>query len=71
MASTPVPDLCILYGSHTPLNAATLAQLYQNHHAYVSAVSDVNNDNVEAGYILSDDAEANIFEAAHSGILNR
>jgi hypothetical protein len=34
-------------------------------------VSDVNNDNVEAGYILSDDAEANVFEAAHSGILNR
>jgi hypothetical protein len=34
----------------------------------VSAVSDVNNDNVKAGYILS---EANIFEAAHSGILKR
>ena len=65
------PGLCFLYGSHTPLDAATLAQLYRNHHAYVSAVSDVNNDNVEAGYILSDDAEANIFEAAHSGILNR
>jgi hypothetical protein len=65
------PGLCFLYGSHTPLDAATLAQLYRNHHAYVSAVSDVNNNNVEAGYILSDDAEANIFEAAHSGILNR
>jgi len=65
------PGLCILYGSHTPLDAATLAQLYGNHHAYVSAVSDVNNDNVEAGYILNDDAEANIFEAAHSGILKR
>ena len=65
------PDLCILYGSHTPLDAATLAQLYQNHHGYVSAVSDVNNDNVKAGYILSEDAEANIFEAAQSGILKR
>ena len=65
------PDLCILYGSHTPLDAATLAQLYQNHHGYVSAVSEVNNDNVKAGYILSDDAEANIFEAAQSGILKR
>ena len=43
------PGLCILYGSHTPLDAATLAQLYGNHHAYVSAVSDGNNDNVEAG----------------------
>jgi hypothetical protein len=63
------PGLCLLYGSHTPLHAATLARLYRNHHAYVSAVSDVNGDNVEAGYILSDDAEANIFEAAHSGIL--
>jgi hypothetical protein len=35
----------------------------------VSAVSDVNYDNVKAGYILSDDAEANIFEATQSGIL--
>src|ERR1700747_1469292 len=25
------PNLCILYGSHTPLDAATLAQLYGNH----------------------------------------
>jgi hypothetical protein len=65
------PDLCILYGSHTPLDAATLAQLYGNHHACVSAVSDVNNDNVKAGYVLNDDAEANIFEAAQSGILRR
>ena len=65
------PGLCILYGSHTPLDAATLAQLYGNHHAYVSAVSDVNNDNVKAGYVLSEDAEANIFEAAQSGIVKR
>jgi len=65
------PGLCILYGSHTPFDAATLAQLYQNHHAYVSAVSDVNNENVKAGYILSEDAEANIFEAEQSGILKR
>ena len=50
---------------------ATLAQLYRNHDGYVSAVSDVNNDNVEAGYILRDDAEANIFEAEQSGILKR
>jgi hypothetical protein len=64
------PGLCILYGSHTPFDAATLAQLYQNHRAYVSAVSDVNNDNVKAGYILSDDAEANIFEAEQSGTLS-
>jgi hypothetical protein len=63
--------LCILYGSHTPLDAATLAQLYGNHHGYVSAVNDVNYDNVKAGYILSEDAEANIFEAAQSGILKR
>jgi hypothetical protein len=65
------PGLCILYGSHTPLDAATLAQLYGNHSGYVSAVSEVNNDNVKAGYILSEDAEANIFEAAHSGIVKR
>jgi hypothetical protein len=37
----------------------------------VSAVSDVNSDNVKAGYILRDDAEANVFEAEQSGILKR
>jgi hypothetical protein len=51
-----------------PLDAATLAQLYGNHYGYVSAVSDVNYDNVKAGYLLSEGAEPNIFEAAQSGI---
>ena len=33
-------------------------------------MSVVNDENVKAGYILSEDAEANIFEAEQSGILN-
>jgi hypothetical protein len=62
------PGFCILYGSHTPFDEVTLARLYRNHGAYVSAVSHVNNDNVAAGYILRGDAEANKQAAAQSEI---
>jgi hypothetical protein len=62
------PGFCFLYGSHRPFDDATLAQLYRNHGAYVSAVSHVNNDNVAAGYILREDAEANKQAAAQSEI---
>ena len=65
------PGLCFPLRVPYALRCGDVGELYQNHHAYVSAVSDVNNDNVKAGYILSEDAEVNIFEAAHSGILKR
>ena len=59
---------CVLYGSHLPFDAATLAQLYPNHGAYVSAVSHVSHDNVKAGYILQEDAQTDIDDAAHSSV---
>jgi hypothetical protein len=59
---------CIDYGSHLPFDAATLAQLYPNHGAYVSAVSHVSHNNVEAGYILQEDAQTDIVDAAHSSV---
>jgi hypothetical protein len=62
------PGLCFLFGSHTPFDAATLALLYPNHGAYVSAVSHVSHDNVEAGYILQEDAQTDIDDAAHSSV---
>ena len=64
----PSPSPCFLYGSHTPFNAATLARLYPSHGAYVSAVSRVSHDNVEAGYILQEDAQTDIVDAAHSSV---
>ena len=54
---------------HTPFDAATLARLYRNHGAYVSAVDHVTNDNLAAGYILNEDAQTDIQEAAQSGKL--
>jgi hypothetical protein len=68
--SGPVPSLasCFLYGSHTPFNAATLTRLYPSHGAYASAVSHVSHDNVEAGYILQEDAQTDIVDAAHSSV---
>ena len=62
------PGLCFLFGSHTPFNAATLARLYPSHGAYVSAVSRVSHDNVEAGYILQEDAQTDLVDAAHSSV---
>lgn len=62
------PGFCFLYGSHEPFDDATLAALYRNHGAYVSAVSHVTNDNVAAGYILPPDAEATKEQAAQSAI---
>jgi hypothetical protein len=58
----------LLYGSHTPFDATTLARLYPNPGAYVSAVSRVSHDNVEAGYILQEDAQTDLVDAAHSSV---
>ena len=62
------PGLCFLYGSHTPFDAATLSRLYPNHGSYVSALSHVTNDNLAAGYILPEDAQADMQAAAQSDI---
>jgi hypothetical protein len=43
-------------GYSVPFDSSTLARLYRNHGAYVSAVSHVNRDNVKAGYIVQEDA---------------
>src|SRR5262249_56723620 len=57
------PDLCILDGSHTPLDAATLVQLYHNHPGYATAVTGANTANVKAGDIPGVDAKVNTSEA--------
>jgi len=59
-------SFCALYGTHIPFSAQLLAQLYRNHGAYVSAVAHVTNDNVAAGYLLSQDAEETMTDAGES-----
>jgi len=62
---------CRLYGSHEPFDAATLARLYPTHAGYVSAVKEVTEKNLKAGYILKYDADATIAEAEKSEIGKR
>lgn len=61
-------SFCFLFGTHMPFDDAQLDSLYRNHGAYVSRVSQVNEANVAAGYIQEADAEANVREAAQSGV---
>jgi len=58
-------------GFSVPFDKATLAVLYRNHGAYVSAVAHANNDNLADGYILPEDAEESQENAAESGVGKR
>jgi hypothetical protein len=67
----PLANACRTYGSHVPFTDGMLAELYGDHGAYVSQVARVTEDNLLAGYLVVDDAEATIREAAHSTIGKR
>ncbi len=59
---------CRLFGSHVSFDDITLDALYRNHGDYVSAVNHVTNDNLKAGFILTEDAQETRVEAAQSDI---
>jgi hypothetical protein len=62
---------CSLYGSYQPFDAKTLAALYRDHDTYVRRVAQVAQGNVKRGFIVQEDAEATIREAAQSSIGKR
>jgi hypothetical protein len=62
------PSFCNLLGSYQPFDAATLDELYRNHGAYVSQVTQTTHDNLSNGFIVPEDAMATVQEAAHSEI---
>ncbi|HEY3178593.1 MAG TPA: alpha/beta hydrolase domain-containing protein [Casimicrobiaceae bacterium] len=62
------PGACVRWGYSVPFDDALLKSLYRNHGQYVSRVVQVNERNVESGYILEDDAEIDNEEAAHSDV---
>jgi hypothetical protein len=62
---------CRLYGSHEPFDAATVASLYPTHAAYVTAVREVTQRAVQAGYILKVDADQTIAAAERSNVGGR
>jgi hypothetical protein len=49
--------LCLLCGTTKPFDQATLAALYPDHSAYVSAFNAATDRAVNAGFILQHDAE--------------
>jgi hypothetical protein len=49
--------LCLLFGTTVPFDAATLASLYPDHRAYVSAFSKATRRAMRAGVILKHDAK--------------
>jgi hypothetical protein len=62
---------CNLFGVHEPFTDARLRELYRNHGRYVSQVTQVNNANRRAGYIVPADASASTRTAAQSDIGRR
>ena len=65
------PGFCRLNGSFEPFDRATLESLYPTHDAYVAAVRQMTDQNVKAGYILKNAAEATIAEAQHADVSRR
>jgi hypothetical protein len=63
----PAVNACRTYGSYVPFDDQTLAALYTNHGSYVSQVARVTAENLGTGYIVVEDAEATIREAARLG----
>jgi hypothetical protein len=62
------PSFCILFGTHIPFGEEQLDALYRNHGQYVSAVTQVDDANVAAGYLLRGDAQENQRDAAQSSV---
>jgi hypothetical protein len=62
------PGACVRWGYSLPFAESLLAELYRNHGKYVSQVSQVNDANVDAGYILEVDSEISTSKAAQSDI---
>jgi len=62
------PGACVRWGYSVPFGDALLKSLYRNHGQYVSHASQVNESNVDAGYILPDDAELSTDAAAQSRV---
>ena len=60
--------LCLLFGTTKLFNQATLASLYADHNAYVSAFNAATDQAVSAGFILEPDAELMKAAAASSDI---
>jgi hypothetical protein len=62
------PAFCVLYGYFTLFDDATLQSLYPSHHAYFNAFKKATYKALKAGYIVKEDVEEMLLEAANSDI---
>ncbi len=62
------PSFCVLFGTHRPFSDEQLDALYRNHGQYVSAVTQSDSANVQAGFLSRADAQENQREAAGSSV---
>ncbi|MBA2280009.1 MAG: alpha/beta hydrolase domain-containing protein [Actinomycetota bacterium] len=62
--AAPAGDiLCMLFGSSTPFDAATLASLYPTRDSYLDAFDAALDETVAAGFARAADREACVAEA--------
>jgi hypothetical protein len=59
---------CVLYGTHAPFDAQTLASLYPNHGRYVSQVAKAVDGLVDDGLLLKEDATTLLLDAVRSDV---
>jgi hypothetical protein len=64
--TNPLSVFCVLYGTHAPFDAAKLHALYPAHGAYVSKVTKATGGLVDDGFLLREDAQTLLTDAAHS-----
>ena len=64
----PEGSYCYLNGSYQPFDDDLLKDLYRNHGAYVSKFNHSVNKNLNAGYILKEDAKEMRVDAAHAEV---
>jgi hypothetical protein len=60
--------LCLLFGGVTPLDAATLVDLYPTHQDYVDAVTESADAAVHAGFLLRPEADEIVATAEESSV---
>ena len=71
LSGDPIPGgagFCSAFGSTTPFDEATLAELYPTHEAYVDAYTSSLEATVAAGFILPPEADAMLAEATSSTV---
>ena len=66
--SNPVSGFCVLFGTTTPFDAATLSQLYPTHATYVRQFTRATESLVRQGFLLPADAEDALFTAQQAPV---